>query len=68
MSRKVITKQALRDFRKSKNMTQVEFAEHMGINVWTLRAYEQDKNKAVIPEHYTHDRRFERIATEVENG
>ncbi|MHA1483548.1 MAG: helix-turn-helix domain-containing protein [Candidatus Heimdallarchaeaceae archaeon] len=66
MSRKVITKEAFRAFRKSLKLNQTQMADHMGVSVWAVRSWEQSKNPNPIPKRLFIDPRTAHLAEEVE--
>jgi DNA-binding XRE family transcriptional regulator len=63
---KVITKAAFREFRKAREMTQVQMAKHMGVKVQTIRSWEQDSDPRNIPRRLLADPRTRHLAKEAQ--
>jgi len=64
---KVITKQAIREYRISLGLTQEEFAKDMGVSAWTVKSWEQPKNRAQPPKRLLYDPRTRHLATDTDN-
>lgn len=67
MPRKVITKRAIREFRKSKEMSQEKFAEYMGVSVHTIRSWEETGRSTNIPNRLLSDPRTSHLAEEFDD-
>ena len=59
MPDKVITKAALRNLRKKLKMTQVEFAEYIGVSRHTVESWEQ--GRLAIPKHLSTNPKTEHL-------
>jgi len=59
---KTISKEAIEEFRKSKGMTQPEFADYMGVSVWTVRAWQRDTGYNKPPKWLLDDPRTKHLA------
>ena len=62
---KVITKEAIKKFRKSKEMTPQQFAKFMGVTVHSVRSWEEVNRPTNVPKRLLVDPRTAHLAEEV---